>query len=122
MRYLVASDSAVTRRVLDRLLREAGHLEILNPAGLTPDLGAEGVDLAIVEWDTHSLRGLELVRQLRATPGLASARVLVISVRDGEDEVRLALEAGAHDYLLRPLNADVLAAKLASLEEHAAVA
>jgi two-component system chemotaxis response regulator CheY len=121
MRCLIVSDSAVTRRILTWALRETGDHEIVDPSDHPAlESGSDGVDLVMVEWDTNSGRGLEFVRQLRGTPGFASTAVLVVSARDAEEEIQLAVQAGANDYLLKPVNLEALAAKLARLADGAA--
>jgi DNA-binding NarL/FixJ family response regulator len=59
-----------------------------------------GLDGGVIVTDYH--RGLQFVRRARACPRTANAppvRVLVMSARDREHEIRLALEEGVHGYL-----------------------
>jgi DNA-binding NarL/FixJ family response regulator len=58
---------------------------------------AEAIDVIVADY----LDGVQLASALgKRAPSLKAARVLVMTMHDREHEVRLALEAGVHGYLL----------------------
>ena len=63
-----------------------------------------GPDLVIADYMMPELDGIELVRQLRAIPGLADLPVLMVTANDELDVRYRALEAGANDFLTKPLD------------------
>ncbi len=65
---------------------------------------AVGPDLVIVDYMMPELDGIALIERFRATPGRADIPVLMVTAND-EIEVRYrALEAGANDFLTKPLD------------------
>jgi len=61
-------------------------------------------DLVIVDYMMPELNGIDLVQRVRATPGRADIPMLMVTAND-ELEVRYrALEAGANDFLTKPLD------------------
>ncbi len=61
-------------------------------------------DLVIVDYMMPALNGIDLIQRFRATPGRADIPVLMVTAND-ELEVRYrALEAGANDFLTKPLD------------------
>jgi two-component system response regulator MprA len=70
-------------------------------------------DLVILEVLLPSIDGHEVLRQLRAAEPLLP--VLVLSARGGDGDQVQALAAGADDYVVKPFNVSVLAARVRRL-------
>ncbi len=67
---------------------------------------AERYDLVVASWDFPAPAASDLIRRVRDSSEMSAIPVLVVSTRNSEDEVRAAREAGATDYVLRPLTRD----------------
>ncbi len=65
---------------------------------------AQTPDLVIVDYMMPELSGTDLIRRLRATPGRADIPVLMVTANDEIDVRYGALEAGANDFLTKPLD------------------
>ena len=85
-------------------LASAGHtcLQIANMDELPARLSHERCDMLIIDWQTTQGRGVGMVKSLRSelSPELP---ILLLTARGEEDDIAAALEAGADDYLLKPL-------------------
>jgi phosphoserine phosphatase RsbU/P len=68
--------------------------------------------LAIVDWEMPGLDGPELCRRLRADPVRAHVYLLLLTARSSPTDVVEGLEAGADDYLVKPVNLNELRARL----------
>jgi phosphoserine phosphatase RsbU/P len=68
--------------------------------------------LAIVDWEMPGLDGPELCRRLRADPARAHVYLLLLTARSSPTDVVEGLEAGADDYLVKPVNLNELRARL----------
>ena len=112
---LVADDDDVTRMRLEHLLTKWGHrvtsvsrgdvaLEILGPSGPP--------HLAIVDWMMPGLDGVELCRALRARKSETYTYIILITARDDPDSKVTGLEAGADDFLTKPISPDELRVRL----------
>lgn len=118
MRVLVIDDSRATRSILGRLLGQLGF-EILNAADgreALEVLAAEWpIDLALVDWNMPVLDGLGFVREVRAAPGYADLRLMMVTTEADVEHLATALEAGADEYVMKPFTADVIREKLGVL-------
>jgi two-component system, OmpR family, KDP operon response regulator KdpE len=111
MRVLVIDDEPQIRRALRAGLEQhgysvslaAGGEEGLDEAALHPP------DLVILDLAMPGLDGFEVCRQLREW---SQAPILVLSVREGEEEKILALNLGADDYLTKPFSMGELIARM----------
>jgi diguanylate cyclase (GGDEF)-like protein len=112
---LVAEDDDVTRMRLEHLLTKWGHrvtsvsrgdvaLEILSPSGPP--------HLAIVDWMMPGLDGVDLCRALRARKSDTYTYVILITAKDDPESMLVGLEAGADDFLAKPVAPEELRARL----------
>jgi two-component system phosphate regulon response regulator PhoB len=60
-------------------------------------------DMVLLEWVLPGQSGLSLLRRLRARPRTADLPLIMVARRAAEQDMVLALEAGADDYLAKPL-------------------
>jgi len=110
-RVLVVDDDQAIRRFLDIALRARGyHVFEAGTAQAALD-AAPSVrpDVVILDLGLPDKDGLEVVRQLQSTARLP---ILILSVKDQEEEKIEALEAGADDYLTKPFGIGELHARL----------
>ncbi|MCC6653379.1 MAG: response regulator [Candidatus Eisenbacteria bacterium] len=117
MKCLVVDDSAITRRILVNNLRLIGFTEILEASEGKQALEMCDSSLRVVltDWNMPGMPGVELVRSIRANPELASLPVLLITSRNGKEDVVEAANAGINGYIVKPFTPDVLKAKLEEL-------
>ena len=119
MLALVIDDSRAARSIISNILRELGMsvlqaangLEALETLQKTP-----GVELLLVDWNMPAMNGLEFIKAVRADPAYQGVRVLMVTSEAETSQVKLALESGADEYLMKPFTKDVLVAKLNLLD------
>ena len=71
----------------------------------------------IMDWEMPVMDGLTAVRQLKATPETAEIPIVMLTgvAGDGDEEmVRMALDAGAMDYVTKPVEPTELTARVES--------
>ena len=115
MRILVADDDCVTQHLLGTLLRNWGDEVVAVVDGLAAWrlLDSDAAPrLAILDWMMPGLDGLEIVERLRRFGGRPYTYVLLLTSRTDADDLIRALEAGADDYLTKPINSAELQARL----------
>ena len=113
-RLLVLEDDDGLRTSL-RLVLEGDGYEVLeaSEAEKALELVREpGVDLMLVDLMLGGVDGFTFIR--RARPG-TEAPIVVISARDGVEDIVAALEAGADDYVTKPFDVEEVRARLRAL-------
>lgn len=105
-RILAVDDSVVNLRLLEAILGEAGFEVITTSRGPDAlDLALKvHPDLVLLDVMMPGLGGLEVLGQLKAHSETQDLPVLMVTARTQGEDVRDALEAGAHDYLKKPLD------------------
>jgi two-component system sensor histidine kinase and response regulator WspE len=100
-RVLVVDDSLTVRELERKLLDNAGYqIEVaVNGMDGWNSVRAGRFDLVITDVDMPRLDGIELVTLMKQDPNLRSVPVIVVSYKDGAEDQRRGLEAGA-DYFL----------------------
>jgi len=100
-RVLVVDDSLTVRELERKLLDNAGYeIEVaVNGMDGWNTVRSGRFDLVITDVDMPRLDGIELVTLMKEDPSLRSVPVIVVSYKDGAEDQRRGLEAGA-DYFL----------------------
>ncbi|MEE9603853.1 MAG: diguanylate cyclase, partial [Thermoguttaceae bacterium] len=71
-------------------------------------------DFLVTDWEMPNIDGIELCRRLRAMSLPHYVHILFLTGRSTTAEIVLGLEAGADDFLTKPVNRDELLARLRS--------
>jgi two-component system KDP operon response regulator KdpE len=111
---LIIDDEVQIRRLL-RVTLEAEHYRVreaeTGQLGLN-EIAAQAPSGVVLDLGLPDIDGAEVIRRLREW---SKVPVLVLSVRDGEEEKIKALDAGADDYLTKPFNGRELAARVRAI-------
>ncbi len=111
IRILVIDDEVAILRFLETVLdteefcvhkAESGRLGIMAAAAVRPDLVL--LDLGLPDLD-----GIEVIKRLREW---SKVPIIVLSVREREEDKIMALDAGADDYLTKPFGVGELLARV----------
>ena len=114
MDILVVDDILESRRALCALVAELGHRATGadgGPAALA-EVQRRLPDLVLLDLLMPGLNGFEVTRRLRELTGAHWVPVIVTSSLQGDEHLIHALRSGADDYLSRPVNPELLQAKL----------
>lgn len=116
-RVLVVEDALVNRKLIERLLREQGHLVTAVGDGLAAldALGGDGeppFDVVLLDLMMPGLDGYATLERMKAAPRMAHLPVIVISAVEELDSVVRCIELGALDYLPKPVDPSILRARL----------
>ncbi len=118
MNALVIDDEIQIRRLL-RVALEAGGYTVHDAA--TGQEGLQAVafrrpDVVLLDLGLPDLGGREVLRRLREW---SEVPVVILTVRDGEEEKVAALDAGADDYVTKPFSTPELLARLRAAQRRA---
>lgn len=109
---IVDDDRAQTGQIA-RLLAEAGHQYQIFHHGraLINSLRRDTFDLVILDWNMPDLSGIEVLQIIRGGPH-AALPVLMITSRTADADIVEGLNAGADDYMVKPLNTSIFMARV----------
>jgi two-component system chemotaxis response regulator CheY len=110
---LVVDDSSVVRKIARRIL-EAMEFEIIEAEDGEKALEAckRGLpDAVLLDWNMPVMDGYEFLGHLRRMPGGQMPKVVFCTTENGIDHIARALEAGANEYIMKPFDKDIVAAK-----------
>ena len=114
MRVLIADDTILMRAMLSEQVASYGHEVILARDGqeALDRAWGEPFDIAIIDWEMPKLCGLEVCWHLRADPRTAYKYLILMTAHDDALYEFKALDAGADDFVHKPVNAAHLKARL----------
>jgi two-component system chemotaxis response regulator CheY len=112
---LVVDDSRVIRKVARRILEDIGY-EIAEAADGMEALAwcrAAMPDAVLLDWNMPEMNGIDFLRALRLEPGGDAPTVVFCTVENDLAHINEALAAGANEYIMKPFDGDIIAAKFA---------
>lgn len=115
MRILIAEDDRVFTKMLQNSLDALGHEWVAVPDGNAAwaAIQAEHFPIVISDWVMPGIEGPDLCRRIRALPDRSYCYVVILTSKDRRNDRIDALDAGADDYLAKPLDTEELRARLA---------
>lgn len=115
-RVLVVDDNDMSRGLLTRHLTRQGHAvtEAGSGAEALAILGNSKFDVVLLDLLMPKLDGFQVLEQIKADPALADVAVIVVSALDEVPGVVRCIEIGAEDYLFKPFDPVLLAARIDS--------
>ena len=114
MRILVVEDNAASREIFRAAVTSLGHDCVVATSGEEAWHLFETVDVDAVISDRRmpGIDGVELCRRIRAYERDAYTYFIFLTVLDKKADVMIGMEAGADDYLVKPLDIDELKMRL----------
>jgi two-component system cell cycle response regulator len=113
-KVLIVDDDPAIRRILHAHLTAGGY-EVFSAAS-----GSQALDLLerhhpsylITDWDMPEMDGVELCRRVRQLELPSYLYIVFLTSHTGHDDLLAAMDAGADDFLNKPLRQDELLARL----------
>jgi phosphoserine phosphatase RsbU/P len=113
---LVVDDDAMSRRVLAQLLNAGGYnCRVSNDGSEAMEtIHAHPPSLLLLDFDMPGLNGAEVLRRLRSDedPTVAQIPAIMLTAHGSKQSEVSCLQAGADDFVTKPVNASVLRARI----------
>lgn len=113
---LVVDDDPVSRKILARLLASAGYecRECEDGTEALALVHAKQPSLLLLDFDMPGLNGTEVLESLRSDsdPAIAQIPAIMLTAHGSEESEVRCLQAGADDFVTKPVNAAVLRARI----------
>ncbi|HEX8076658.1 MAG TPA: response regulator, partial [Chthoniobacterales bacterium] len=118
MKILLVEDHPGSRRNLQRLIARRGHdvTAVGSAEEAEAALAADRFPFLILDWMLPGKSGVDLCRELRAGPNGDEMFILLVTARADTEDLEQALEAGANDYLTKPLDIGLLNVRISVAE------
>ena len=115
-KVLVVDDSLVTAKVAQAYLEAAGYQVQLAPDGLAALQAVEDhvPDIILLDVVLPGIDGFEVCRRLRKLSVTASVPIIMLTSKSSITDKQIGFEAGADDYLTKPVEAAELQMRVAA--------
>ena len=113
MQIAILEDDPDVGGITKKWLEDADHRVTLfaTSAKLLDHASLKAFDVFLLDWMLPDITGLEVLKLLRAQPQIV-APILFATIRDAEVDVVRALDAGADDYLVKPVRHQELLSRI----------
>ena len=113
---LVVDDSRLQRRILVSSLKKWGFEVVEADCGeaALEICRTSPPDLILSDWVMPGMSGLEFCEAVRALPNHAYSYFILLTSKSEKNEVAQGLDAGADDFLIKPVSSDELRARISA--------
>lgn len=113
-KVLVVEDDAFQRKLAGQSLGSSGYEVVYADSGVTALglLRKMRPDIILMDFELPGIDGIEVTRRIRATPQMADVPIVMLTGYRTREVVMGSVQAGANDFVVKPINADELRAKI----------
>lgn len=125
LQVLVVDDIPSTRAIIKDMLRDLGLVRVVEAGGgreALETLRRERSHLIVCDHSMRDMSGIELLTELRKDPLLGSIPFIVMSATSDTTIMKAALQAGAADYIVKPVTTQTLCRKVTDVLRRQAAA
>lgn len=111
---LLAEDDPVTRMLMTRFLKKAGYEvdAVANGSQALDAMTLRYYPMLVTDWEMPEMDGIALCKAVRNMQLDGYVYALLLTARDSKEHIIAGLEAGADDYLVKPVHEPELIARL----------
>lgn len=113
-RIIIADDNNITRQFYSEVIGDLGHEAVICSNGKTAvkAFAEKGADLVLLDYEMPVMNGFEACREMRRNPKGINVPIIIVSAHTEEKDILEGMNAGATDYLLKPVRETHLTAKI----------
>jgi two-component system chemotaxis response regulator CheY len=115
MPILVVDDYNTMIRIIRNLLKQLGFEDVDDASDGSAALAKmrdKRYGLVISDWNMEPMTGYELLKEVRADPGLNKTPFIMVTAESKTENVIAAKKAGVNNYIVKPFNAQTLKTKI----------
>lgn len=105
-KVLIVDDDDVTRKIVMDILTDGGYkaIEARNGKEALRKVLRDKPDLILLDLIMPDISGFEVCTKLRTEMNVLTTPIIIFTVKGGKKDILKALEVGANDYLIKPVN------------------
>ena len=114
MKILAIDDSGTMRNLISRCLEKIGYKNVTlcdSGAKAIKTLSTDTFDLVLLDWHMSGVDGLAVLKHIK-TSKYKDTPVIMLTVEQEKEKIMQAINNGADDYMLKPLNPKMLKEKI----------
>ena len=114
---IVVDDSQTIRMLLVKIMENFGFSVIEAESGeeALELCRRENPDLIISDWRLPLMDGIDVLYKIRGDRRLSQPKFMFCATMSDIDNIRMALDGGADDFIMRPFDEEIIGSKLAIL-------
>ena len=119
---LIVDDYKTMLRIIRNLLKQLDFENVEEASDgqeALSKLRAGNFGLVISDWNMQPMKGLDLLKEVRADARLKSTPFIMITAESKTENVIAAKQAGVSNYIVKPFNAETLREKIAKVMQDA---
>jgi len=113
-RIIIADDDKLIHRIYSKIIDYLGHefISCYNGFEVVKTIKDDTADLIILDNQMPEMNGYEACQAIRKLPNGITVPIIIVSADDSQETILRFLNAGANDYILKPISEPILIAKL----------
>lgn len=114
MKVLIAEDDTASRMLLEHMVTKLGHEVVAVKDGMEAwkAFQKEHIPVLVSDWMMPRMDGPDLCRRIRAADRTRYTYIIVLTALGGKSNYLEGMNAGADDFVTKPVDVDQLAARL----------
>ena len=111
---LIVDDSDYSRVLLEQYMLRLGHLALVarNGKEAWELIQNHPINVIITDWIMPEMDGIELCRRIRSAEFKRYIYIILLTIKDGKNDMIEGLEAGADNFIVKPCSISELRVKL----------
>ncbi|MCX7739123.1 MAG: response regulator [Hydrogenothermaceae bacterium] len=114
-KILTVDDTGTMKKIIKSLLAQLGYNnvdEAENGKDGLYKLKQSKYDLVFLDWNMPEMDGITLLQEIRKDPQLKDIPVIMVTAEAKKENVLLAIQSGANNYIVKPFTAETLKEKM----------
>ena len=110
---LIVEDSSIVRKMARRILEGLGFAVVEAEDGVDALVVCKRAmpEAILLDWNMPVMDGYHFLCHLRRMPGGDEPKVVFCTTENGIDHIERALDGGANEYIMKPFDKEIVAAK-----------